>query len=322
MKPVGLMKTTSSHQRFEVLAVDLFGPLPATADGCQWILIAEDVASRWIELFVLKEATAEVCAKVLIEEVFLRYGIPRRLKTDNGVQFISAIMQQVTFCLNIQQQFTPVYHPQANPVERKNRDMKAQLAILVQGHHNTWSTHISAIRFAMNTAKCQSTGYSAAFLTFGRELRTLDDVQNDLRSIVERENFVPQISTYLRNLSSILKDSKECEQERQDANKNLYDSHRRSQPNFNVGATVMVTTHVLSQASKGVTSKFVPKRDGPYIITKKIGSTSYEVASPENINTPLGTYHASALTLYTDDNSNIIPKPVHPIRKRGRPRKS
>ena len=108
--------------------------------------------------------------------MFLRYGLPRRLKSDNGVQFISAVMQQVTYCLGIQQSFTPVYHPEADPEERKNRDLKAQLDILVKDHHETWHENLAAIRFAMNTAKCQNTGHSAAFLTFGRELRTLDDV--------------------------------------------------------------------------------------------------------------------------------------------------
>ena len=58
--------------------------------------------SRWVEIFKLQEATAEACAKIIIEELFFRYGLPRRLKSDNGVQFVSAIMQQVTFCLGIQ----------------------------------------------------------------------------------------------------------------------------------------------------------------------------------------------------------------------------
>lgn len=183
MKPAGLLETTSSKQRFEIVAVDLFGPLPQTEEGYRWILIVEDVASRWTEIFKLEDATAEACAKILIDEIFLRYGIPRRIKSDNGVQFMSAIMQKVTFCLGIQKQFTPVYHPEANPVERKNRDMKSQLAILVQNQHDNWHESLAAIRFAMNTAKCQSTGYSAAYLTFGRELRTLDDVKHDVRLI-------------------------------------------------------------------------------------------------------------------------------------------
>lgn len=89
-----------------------------------------------------------------------------------------------------------------------------------------------------------------------------------------------------------------------------------------VGTHVLVNTHILSQASKGVTAKFVPKRDGPYVITRKVGSTSYEVASPANLTMPLGTYHASALTVYRGTNDTIQPEPVHPIKKRGRPKKS
>lgn len=136
-------------------------------------------------------------------------------------------MPQVAFCLNIQQQFTPVYHPQANPVERKNRDMKAQLSILVQSHHTTCAAHLCAIRFAMNTAICQSTGFTSAYLTFGRELRTVDDVNQDLRTIIERENVLPQITPYLQNLANILKDAKEVEQRQQDTNKKYFDVHRR-----------------------------------------------------------------------------------------------
>ncbi|KAI8116863.1 hypothetical protein CVS40_11130 [Lucilia cuprina] len=86
--------------------------------------------------------------------------------------------------------------------------------------------------------------------------------------------------------------------------------------------TVLVTTHVLSNVSKGITSKFVPKRDGPYILTKKIGSSSYEVSSPDNLTIPLGTYHTSALTLYTGTNARNNPAPVHLMKRRGRPRKA
>ena len=132
LKPVGLLKTMSSNMRFEVIAVDLFGPLPKTSDGFQWVLIVEDICSRWVELFAMKEASAENCAITLLNEIILRYGVPRRIHTDNGSQFISAMMQKITFCLGIDQSFTPVYHPQANPVERKNRDLKVQLSICVK----------------------------------------------------------------------------------------------------------------------------------------------------------------------------------------------
>lgn len=52
------------NQRFEVLAIDLFGPLPKNDAGEQWMFIVEDTASKWVELFPLTLATAEECAKL------------------------------------------------------------------------------------------------------------------------------------------------------------------------------------------------------------------------------------------------------------------
>ncbi|GFT67687.1 transposon Tf2-8 polyprotein [Trichonephila clavipes] len=121
-------------------------------DGKRWILIIEDCTIKWVELFTLPNATAKEYAITLIEEVLLRYGIPRRLISDNGTQFVSAVMQQICYLLNIHQSLIHVYHPQANPVERKNRHLKPRLAILVQDKHDCWSEKLPFIRFALNTA--------------------------------------------------------------------------------------------------------------------------------------------------------------------------
>ena len=112
MKLLGLLQTVASNKRFEVVAVDLFGPLPRTNDGHQWILIVADLCSRWVELFALREASAENCALILLNEIILRFGVPRKVHTDNCTQFISALMQKLTFCLGIRQSFTPCYHPE------------------------------------------------------------------------------------------------------------------------------------------------------------------------------------------------------------------
>ena len=150
-----------------------------------------------MELFALKEATAQNCALALLNEVLLRYGIPRRIHSDNGVQFISSLMQKMAYVLGIKQTFTPVYHPESNPVERKNRDIKTQLAILAGNDHTNWNLNLPSIRFAMNTAK----GYSAAYLTFGRELRTPTEVHFDLKAVIQSETFIPQITPFLIRMS-------------------------------------------------------------------------------------------------------------------------
>ncbi|CAK9811642.1 Activity-regulated cytoskeleton associated protein 1 [Anthophora quadrimaculata] len=322
LKPAGLLQTPTMQQRFEIVSVDLFGPLPASKNGKRWILIAEDAASRWVELFPLRQATAEACAVTLVNEVFLRYGVPRRLISDNGTQFISGIMQQVTYCLNIQAQFTPVYHPEANPVERKNRDLKTQLAMLVGDQHSTWEEKLPAIRFAMNSAKCSSTGYSAGYLTFGRELRTPEDITRDLRTITLSENFIPEITPKLRQLAETLQRARETLDHAQERQKEHADRKRRPDPGYQPGDLIWVNTHLLSNAEKGITSKFIPKRDGPYIILRKVGATSYEVAARNKPSEPLGTYHTSALTPCNVEDAKLPDTPVAPLRRRGRPRKS
>lgn len=83
LKPAGLIQSTATNQRFETIVIDLFGPLPESEEGYKHILIIEDIASRWIELFTLVEATAEKCADLLLNEIFLRYGNPRRIISDN-----------------------------------------------------------------------------------------------------------------------------------------------------------------------------------------------------------------------------------------------
>ncbi|GFX68662.1 roquin-2 [Trichonephila clavipes] len=286
-KPSGLLQTPVPAQRFETLAIDLFGPLPESKDGKRWILIIDDCTTKWVELFALPNATAKEWAIILIEEVLLRYGIPRRLISDNGTQFVSAVMQQICYLLNIHQSLIPVYHPQANPVERKNRDLKPRLAILVQDKHDCWSEKLPFIRFALNTAKCEMTGQTAAFLNFGRELCTPSEV---IREVVE---------------------------EQQDSRKFYADKKRKTAPTYQPGEHVFVASHPLSKAAQGRSAKLMPRRDGPYVILTQRSPSSYEIASLDNPGEPLGVYHTSALTPCNNDKV----KPLIPLCKHDRPPK-
>lgn len=281
----------------------------------------EDTATRWVELFALRQATADACAWPLVNDVFLRFGISRRLYSDNGTQLISSLMQQVTHCLGIDQTFTAVYHPAANPVERKNRDLKTQLAIQVKTDHSSWAEYLLAIRFAMNTTKCQTTGYSAAYLVFGQELRTAYDVGRDIRTILSSDAVLPEITSKLERLADTLLDARETHEKEQERRKDQADKHRRRSPEFAPGTKVWVKTHLLSSGPSTRTQKFLPKRDGPYVILAARGPSRFEVATRalQNPNEPVGVYHSG--DLQTMDPLLADAPPVQPLRRRGRPRK-
>lgn len=122
----------------------------------------------------MKLATSEECAKILINEIFMRFGVLRKVVSDNVVQFVSAVMQKAMLCLGIKESLTPLYHPASNPIERKTRDVKTQPGILVGNQHDQWDTHLPVIRFAMNSTLCETNGHTPVCLTFARELRAPD----------------------------------------------------------------------------------------------------------------------------------------------------
>lgn len=83
----------------------------------------------------------------------------------------------------------------------------------------------------------------------------------------------------------------------------------------------MVKTRMLSNAPQGITSKFTPKRDGPYRIAKRISPVSYQIAD-SSTGELLSVHHVSDIDAWKGDKPrDDIIEPVRPIRKRGRPKK-
>ncbi|GFW41769.1 integrase catalytic domain-containing protein [Trichonephila clavipes] len=114
----------------------------------------------------------------------------------------------------------------------------------------------------LNSAKCDTTGKNAAYLQFGREIRTIDYVPNDFRAFIDNENFVPEITPYLKRLARISSEVRERIEEKQDQRKTFYDKRHRPGSLYHPGDKVWVTLHHLSNAAHKKTAKFNPKEMG------------------------------------------------------------
>jgi len=113
---------------------------------------------------------------VLIE----RYGVPKVVITDNGVQFARRIFKSFLAEMGTRQQFTAPYTPQENPTKRANRTVK--IAQFAGQDQRNWDEKWLEIMLAVNTTTSESTGHTPAFLTQDREPRlpsSLYDKDND-----------------------------------------------------------------------------------------------------------------------------------------------
>ncbi|GFW92231.1 uncharacterized protein TNCV_3541171 [Trichonephila clavipes] len=130
--------------------------------------------------------------------------------------------------------------------------------------------------------KCETTGQTAAFLNFGRELRTPSEVVNDIRVVIQNDNFVPDITPYLKKFAKFSTQIREVVEEQQDSRKFYADKKRKDAPTYQPGEHVFVASHPLSNAAQGRSAKLMPRRDGPYVILTQRSPSSYHIASLDN----------------------------------------
>ena len=78
---------------WQVLAIDLFGPLPQTQAGNNVVLVMTDHFTRWCDAIPLPYGKAATVTRALDERVFAYFGIPERIHPDQRRQFQSELFQ-------------------------------------------------------------------------------------------------------------------------------------------------------------------------------------------------------------------------------------
>ncbi|XP_069139202.1 uncharacterized protein [Argopecten irradians] len=168
--PLGSMPLIDTP--FKRIAVDLVGPLqPATDRGNRYILTVVDYATRYPEAVALKGIETERVAEALVD-LFSRVGVPSEMLTDQGAQFTSEMMREVSRLLSIRRLTTTPYHPMCNGlVERFNGTLKQMLRRMCSERPRDWDKYLSALLFAYREVPQESLGFSPFELLYGRTIR-------------------------------------------------------------------------------------------------------------------------------------------------------
>lgn len=167
----GYLQSTPIVEPGYMMGIDLMGPFPRSVKQNEYLLVIVDYCSKWVEMFPLRSAKTPQIARILVEDIFTRMGMPAYLVSDRGAQFTSQLLGQVCKQWGVIQKLTTAYHPQTNLTERVNRNLKTMIASYVGDHHKLWDRWIAEFRFAINTAYHESTGFTPAEVALGRKLK-------------------------------------------------------------------------------------------------------------------------------------------------------
>ena len=165
------LQTLQAGYPLQIVAVDILGPLPVTAQGNKYVLVACDCFTRWVEVYAIQNQEAVTVAKTLVDEMFCRFSPPEQLHSDQGRQFEADLLKEVCTLLQIHKTRTTAYHPHCNGlVERFNRTLLDMLSTVVKDHKMDWDQCIRRVCLAYNSSVHASTGYSPFYLMYGRQV--------------------------------------------------------------------------------------------------------------------------------------------------------
>src|SRR5690349_9574578 len=112
---------------FDVWGVDFMGPFPSSC-GNQYILLAVDYVSRWVEEIASPTNDAMVVVKFFNKTIFPRFGTPRTIISDGGSHFIARRFEALLAKYGFTHKIATPYHPQTSgQVEISNREIKGIL---------------------------------------------------------------------------------------------------------------------------------------------------------------------------------------------------
>lgn len=113
--------------------------------------------------------TAPTIAQALVTGWISRFGVPKRITSDQGRQFESTLFAELLRTFGITHLRTTPYHPQSNGIiERWHRTLKAALLC-----HNAdrWTEHLPMILLGLRTIHKEDIRASPAEMVYGTTLR-------------------------------------------------------------------------------------------------------------------------------------------------------
>ena len=138
------LKAISIEAPFQQWGLDFIGDInPLSLGEHKWILTTTNYFTKWIEVVPTRQTTDSVIIEFLINNMFSRFGCPRRIITDNAKAFTS--IKLVKFCndYNIILSHSTAYYPQGNGLaESSNKSLVRIIKKLLQDNKKDWHAQL------------------------------------------------------------------------------------------------------------------------------------------------------------------------------------
>lgn len=261
---LGPMTNLSAQDFNDTICLDFFGPLPKGRAGLEYILVIEDLLTKYVKLYPMKNATSKNTIEK-IERWIQEFGPPKNILSDNGPQFRATRYREHFKTKNINLRFTSRYTPSSNPAERIMATIGQVIRVFIPEKQRKWPELIADIENKLNYTE------NATTKAIPHEVVKGTVVPDELADIVIKN----------RKIRADLKEF---------ARKNFENSARKraamlqnqKHSTLSIGTLVLIKNRILSDKLAGVATKLSKQWLGPFKIIRQRYPNVYEMEEIDN----------------------------------------
>ena len=164
------LRSIHSPWLFHTWGIDILGPFPLAIRKMKYLIVAIEYFTKWIEAELVAQITAHKVQHFVWKNIVCRFGVPRRLVSDNGTQFASQQLGKLCAEVGIKQVFASVDHPQTKgQVELANEVLLRGLKRRLEKAKGAWAEEVPRIVWAYHTTPQSSTMETPFSLVYGSD---------------------------------------------------------------------------------------------------------------------------------------------------------
>ncbi|KAI3746207.1 hypothetical protein L6452_08631 [Arctium lappa] len=302
-RPYGSLQSLEIPEwKWDKIIMDFVTKLPKTLRGNDKIWVIVDRLTKSAHFLAMRETLPiDKLAKLYIDEVVSRHGIPLSIVSDRDSRFTSRFWEALQQELGTRVNLSTTYRPQTDgQSERKIQTLEDMLRSCVIDFGGNWDTHLPLVEFTYNDSYPSSLRASLFEALYGRKCKT----PVCWLEAGEKQFTGPEI---VQETADKVKSIRERLKATQDRQKSYADKKRRP-VEFQVGDRVMLKVSPWKGLIRfGNRRKLSPRFLGTFTILERIGIQAYKLDLPPEMDEIHLTFHVCYLRKCLAEEESVIP---------------